>query len=364
MNSVSIYRVNAVLLLALLSVIILYYGRIFLIPLAFGILLAMLLLPVSRKLESWGVGRVWSVWLCILLILVVLALSVLVISAQLNNFLNDLPRIHQKVQQMIDALQRWLEARGGADPERLIAMVKKNIGQLGQATSNSIKSVFLGTIGGIATTGLVLVYVFFLLWKREKYEKFLLKLSQEQNRNQVRQVLAQSTQVASEYLGGRLISMLALAFFYAVGFLAVGLKNALLLALIAVIPTIIPYLGPFIGGFFPLAMALTSGEPGQAISVLIILVVVQALDNYFIEPFVLGANLDMSPFITIVSIIIGELLWGVAGMILFVPLVAVLKIFFDHIPRLHPYAYLLGEEGEGNSMPGWIDKIKAWFQKK
>jgi predicted PurR-regulated permease PerM len=363
MKSISIYRVNAVLFFCLLSVIILYYGRIFLIPLSFGILLAMLMLPVSRKLESWGISRVGSVWLCILLILVVLALGVLVISAQLNTFLEDLPQIQQKVKQLIDSLQRWVQSRLGVDPQGQMSMVKKNVGQLGQSTSNSIKSVFFSTVGGLVTTGLVLVYVFFLLWKREKYEKFLLKLSREDNRDQVCQVLAESTKVASEYLGGRLLSMLALAVIYAVGFLIVGLKNALLLSLIAVIPTIIPYLGPYIGGFFPMAMALTSPEAGLVLPVLIVLVVAQALDNYFIEPFVLGANLDLSPFITIVSIVIGEMLWGVAGMILFVPLVAVLKIFLDHIPRLHAYAFLLGEEGEATNGPGWVDKVISWFKK-
>jgi predicted PurR-regulated permease PerM len=364
MNSISIHRVNAVLVLTLLSVIMLYYGRIFFIPLTFGILLAMLLLPVSRRLESWGLGRVGSVWLCLLLILVVLAGGVLLISTQLNNFLNDLPLIQKKVQAFMDALQQWVLNQFGVAPERQIAMVKKSVGQLGQSTSNSIKSVFFGTLGGIATAGLVLVYVFFLLWKREKYEKFFLKLSREENRSQVCDVLNRSIKVASEYLGGRLISMLALALFYAIGFLIVGLKNALLLAFIAVIPTIIPYLGPAIGSFFPLAMALTSGEPGQALAVLIVLVVAQAVDNYFIEPFVLGANLNLSPFITIVSIIIGELLWGVAGMILFIPMVAVMKIFFDHIPQLHPYAYLLGDEGEGTRNPGWIDKAISLFRKK
>ncbi|MGV3504557.1 MAG: AI-2E family transporter [Adhaeribacter sp.] len=361
MNGISINRVNAGLLLALLSALILYFGRLFLIPFAFGILLAMLLLPVSRKLESWGMGRVWSVWLCILLILVVLAAGVLVISAQLNNFLQDLPLIQKKIQQLMEQLQSWVQARLGMDPGRQISLVQKNIGQVGQATQQSIKTAFLGTLGGIGTTGLVLVYVFFLLWKREKYEIFFLRLSREENRPQVQDMLSKSTKVASEYLGGRLVSMLALALFYGIGFSVIGLKNAVLLALVAVIPTIIPYLGPVIGGFFPMAMALTSGEPGMVLSVLIVLVVAQAIDNYFIEPFVLGANLDLSPFVTIVSIIIGEMLWGIAGMILFIPMVAVLKIFFDHIPHLHPYAYLLGEEAD--SGPGWIDKIKGWFGK-
>ena len=358
MNTVSIYRVNGVLLLALLSVIILYYGRIFLIPLTFGILLAMLMLPVSRKLESWGMGRVWSVWLCILLILVILAGGVMLISTQLNNFLSDLPQIQQKVQQLIDTLQQWVQARFGVVPEKQISMVKKSVGQLGQSTGNSIKSAFFGTIGGIATAALVLVYTFFLLWKREKYEKFFLKLSREENRGQVCDVLHQSIQVASEYLGGRLISMLALAILYVIGFLAVGLKNALLLALIAVIPTIIPYLGPVIGGFFPLAMALTSGDPGLAISVLIVLVVAQTLDNYFIEPFVLGSNLHLSPFVTIISIIIGEMLWGIAGMILFIPLLGIAKIIFDHVDQLKPYGYLIGDPGGQAST-----KVKDWFKK-
>ena len=358
MKSISIYRASAILLFGILLIVALYYGRTFLIPFSFGILLAMLMVPLCRKLESWGFSRIPAILVCLFLLILLVAGAVLVISTQLGNFLNDLPQIQKKVQQLIDTVQQWVQSQFGVSPQKQIEFVKKGVGQAGSSTSKFIKSFIMATIGSFGTFGLVLIYMFFLLWKREKYEEFFLKLTNPVNHPEVKETLYQITKVSSEYLGGRLISMAALAIIYIIGFSIIGLKNAFLLALIAVIPTIIPYLGPLIGGFFPLAMALTSGSSGMFLSVVIVLVIAQMIDNYFIEPFVLGSNLSLSPFITIVSIVIGELIWGIGGMILFIPLTAIAKIVFDHVPRLHPFAFLLGDDEEGE--PGWMDGIKKW----
>ena len=362
MNNISLNRFNSILLLFILIVIIFYYGRPFLIPFAFGSLLAMLLLPVCHWLERHGVNRTLAVFLSIFLILVFVAGMFAIISAQIVSFTNDLPQMQNRMQQTLDSVQQWVHNQFGMAPQKQITLLKKGITRIIKSANTQIKGMITGFVGGLTTFAIVLVYVFFLLWKREKYQNFVLQLTQKENHPQVKETLYRITKVASEYLGGRLISMAMLAVFYIIGFSIVGLKNAVLLGLIAVIPTLIPYVGPLIGAFFPLAMALTSGDTGAVLPVFIVLVLAQAIDNYFIEPFVLGSNLDLSPFMTIISIIIGELLWGVAGMVLFIPLFAIVKIICDHIPVLHPYAYLLGEDDNGE--PGWIDKMRGWFKKK
>ncbi len=320
----------------------------------------MLFLPLCKKLESWGIGRVPAIFLCIFIILLLLAGVAAALAFQGASFAKDLPQIQQKLSQVVDSLQQWVQTQFGVSPQKQIDTLKKGVSSLSKSGSNFLTTFFSGLLGSLTSFALILVYIFFLLWKREKYEEFFLKLSRNENTPEAKETLGQITKVSSEYLAGRLLSMLLLAILYSIGFSIIGLKNGVLLAIIAVIPTIIPYVGPIIGGFFPLAMAFISGSSGMVMPVAIVLIVAQALDNYLIEPFVLGSNLNLSPFITIVSIVVGELIWGVAGMILFIPLFAIIHIVADHVPALHPIAFLLGDtEGE----PKWMQKVKGWFGK-
>ncbi|KAA5543528.1 AI-2E family transporter [Adhaeribacter rhizoryzae] len=361
MRSISIYRANAVVLFGILVFYALYHARVFLIPLFFAILLAMLMVPISRKLESWGINRILATLICILIFLLFIAGIFGIIAAQAVSLSEDLPQIQQKFQQMVDWVQRWIEGQFGVTPQRQIQIMKTQVGKFLSSPGKYVSTTLSGFMGIVTGFVLVLLYFFFLMWKREKYEEFFLKLVVKENEPTVRKELQEINQVASQYLIGRLISMLFLAVFYGIGFTVVGLKNGLLLSLIAVIPTIIPYIGSIIGGFFPLMMALVTGSPGTFLPVVIILVLAQVLDNNIIEPIVEGQSLDISPIFTIVAIVIGELTWGLAGVILFVPLFAVLKIICDHVPSLHPYAFLLNNETEE---PAWVEKIKGWFKKK
>ncbi|GEO04811.1 AI-2E family transporter [Adhaeribacter aerolatus] len=361
MRSISIYRANAVLLFAILSFYALYHARTFFIPLFFAILLAMLLAPVSRKLENWGINRIGATFICMLLFLLFIAAIFGIIAAQAASLAEDLPQIQKKFQQLLDGLQSWIESQFGVAPERQITILKSQVSKFLESPGKSVSATLSGIMGLGTGFVLVLLYFFFLMWKREKYEEFFLKLVSDENRPIVKKELKDINRVASQYLIGRLISMAFLAIFYAIGFSVVGLKNGLLLSLIAVIPTIIPYIGSFIGGFFPLMMALVTGSPGMLLPVVIILILAQVIDNNIIEPIVEGESLDISPIFTIVAIVVGELTWGLAGVILFVPMFAVIKIICDHIPALHPYAFLLDNDTEE---PAWVEKIKGLFGKK
>lgn len=360
MKSISVYRVNALLLLVILTTIILYYGKIFLVPLFFSILFAMLLLPVCRKLEKWGVSRIWSNFIGIFIIILFVLIILGIIVAQGASMAQDITQIQAKAQQLIQAVQSWIQSQFGVAPQKQIAYLQKGVSKISESANKSLTSFLSGVMDLITGFVLTLLYFFFLMWKREKYKEFLLKLVDESNRAEVSRELSQITKVASQYLIGRLISMAFMAIFYMIGFTVAGLTNGPLIALIAVIPTIIPYIGSFIGSFFPVVMALVSGSPGMLLPVVIIIFIAQVIDNNIIEPIVEGESLDISPVFTIVAIVLGEQIWGVAGMVLFIPMFAILKIICIHIPALHPYGFLLSNEVEE---PKWIHKLKGWFSK-
>ncbi|RDC61722.1 AI-2E family transporter [Adhaeribacter pallidiroseus] len=359
MQGVSINRVAVVQVVGILTIIILYYGRIFLVPLAFAILFAMMLLPVSRKLEQWGTSRITSTLLCIALILLFIAVVFFIIGLQAASLSEDLPQIQQKLQQLVNAGQQWVQQQFGVAPQEQIAFLKSQISKFSQSFNKFATGLLSGSMGMLSSFALIMIYFFFLMWKREKYEAFFLKFSDAGNRPEAKQELHEITKVASQYLVARLLSMVFLAIFYMVGFSIIGLKNAVIISLVAVLPTIVPYIGSIMGGLFPLIMALVAGSSSMVVPVMVILVLAQIIDNNIIEPLVEGNSLNLSPFITIIAIVLGELIWGIAGMILFIPLFAIIRIICGHIPALHPYSFLLENDVKE---PKWIEKVKGWFK--
>jgi predicted PurR-regulated permease PerM len=124
----------------------------------------------------------------------------------------------------------------------------------------------------------------------------------------------------------------------------------------------VPFVGTLVGGIFAAGTVLITQSAGSALAIIGILAVIQMIDEYLIEPYVVGGNIQLSPLAVIVALVIGGLLWGVAGMVLFIPFLGIAKIIFDHVPSLHPYSYLIGDEEE-SSGPSMKDKIKSWFKK-
>jgi predicted PurR-regulated permease PerM len=131
----------------------------------------------------------------------------------------------------------------------------------------------------------------------------------------------------------------------AIGFMTLGVDHAVLFALLAAILNIIPYIGVIVGGLFPVMIVLvTQDNSWIALGVLGVTVVVQFLDNNFIYPKVVGSSVSINPLVSILALIVGNLIWGTAGMILALPLAGMLKVVMDNIKCVRPYGYLMGEE--------------------
>jgi predicted PurR-regulated permease PerM len=358
MRSISLSQANGVLLLALLSVALLYVGRLFLIPLAFALLLAMLLRPVSNWLERRGLGRAGAALLCLLLVVAFVGGLAWIISAQGANIADEWPQLKQQLHQELARIQQQLQERLGVAPHRQLQFVREQLAKVSQSVNALVGASLKGLLGVVGGFVLVLLYLFFLLWQRHKLRRFALQLAEPEHRSKVANILEQVSKVGGQYLIGRLLSMVFLALVYGVGFSIIGLKNAVLLSLIAVLPTIVPYVGAYIGAAFPLAMALASGDSGLVLPTVGVILLAQVIDNNIIEPIAMGSALHLSPLFTIVAVVLGELVWGIPGMILFEPLLAIVRIACSHVPALHPYAYLLEDEMK---QPRWLKKVKGLF---
>jgi predicted PurR-regulated permease PerM len=200
--------------------------------------------------------------------------------------------------------------------------------------------------------------------QRNKYEKFVVMLYQEEKRNEAKEMIDKISRVAQQYLTGRLVAAFIMGILFLIGFWVIGLKNAVVLSLIVAIMTIIPYVGALIGGLVPFFMSIIDGSFNQSIWVIIIILLVNVIDHYFIEPYVVGGSVNISPFFTIFVLILGGVVWGIAGIILFLPLSGILKIVFENVDGLQPYGSLIGDQRDSPGHENLWSTLKELFNRR
>jgi predicted PurR-regulated permease PerM len=357
-------RINQYLLFGILLTVALYYGKIVLVPIVFGIMLAMLMTPVCRRLDSKGWPRAASCTVCIIILLVALCGLLGIVVAEVKSFVKDIALIEEKARETIRAAQDFIEEKFHIEPEQQAALAKKQVDSMSSSAGTYISMIFGGMASAIGGILLTLAYTFLFIYNKERYETFFIRLYKNEDPRKVKEIVGQVSHVAQQYLTGRAMSVATLTVLYAIGLLIIGIKNALLLSAIAALLTIVPYIGSAIGGLFPCAMALVTEDSIQpALWVIGVITFIQAIDNYFIEPRMVGGEVNLSALVSIMSIIVGGLIWGVAGMILFIPMLGIAKIVFDHVESLKPYGYLIGDPDENRS-PSLSQWIAQKFKKK
>ena len=357
-------RINKMLFFIILISIILHFGRDFLVLIAFAALLAMLMTPLSDRLEKHRINRIISSLLSVLIIVSVIAGVIMLLSAQIANINQDFPQIKSRVGEMSADVQLWISNTFGINMEQQVDKIKEDGSGMMSSAGGILTGMLTGTVTLIGSFLLVLVFTFLFLLQREKYENFVVMLYKNDRREEAKEIIEKISKIAQKYLAGRLISIVLLAIIYTIGFMIIGLKNAILLSAIAAVVTFIPYVGPFIGGLVPFFMAIVGGSFNQAAWVLVIVVVAQFIDNYLIEPYVVGGAVNISAFFTIFILILGGVVWGIAGVILFLPLLGIIKIIFENVEGLEPYAYLIGDQKDPSETGGLWSKIKGLFSGK
>jgi len=353
-------RINRILLFAILISIVLYFGRQFFILICFSGLLAMLMTPLSNKIESHGVSRVISSLISVLIIVVVFSGVITLLYAQIENIGKELPLVMLRYEEIKLAVQTWINDSLGVSSQQLRVHTSDVFNNAGSFLTNMVKS----TINFIGSLFVVLVFIFLFLMQRDKYESFVIMLYKEEKRIRAKEMIDKISRVAQQYLTGRLVAACIMGVLFLIGFLIVGLKNSVVLALIVAIMTIIPYVGALIGGLAPLFISLIDGPLDQSVWVVIIVLLVNTIDHYFIEPYIVGGSVNISPFFTILVLIIGGLLWGIAGIILFLPLSGIIKIVFENVQGLQAYGFLIGDQRDSIAHKNTWAQIKGIFSRR
>lgn len=332
-------KANYLLFFVIAVLLLLYHLSSLLVTLTFGIFMAMLIVPFSNFLERNKFHIVLSSLISTLVLFSISAIFFYLFVFQINQFADELPVVQEELQAAIERMQQEVASSTGESQQDMPGL---------DTFWENIETSIADFIGGILSFSfqffLVFIYVFLFLLYRDKFMDFIISFySNGQEEENTREALHKISKVVYHYLWGRLQVMLALAIMYYITFLIFGLPYALLITLFGAFITIIPYIGPLLSGVLPVAFALVFFDDFTHILIFVICIfTIQMIESYVLEPFLIGKEVRLNALTVIFAVIFGGVVWGVAGMILFVPIFATLKIISNHTDGMESLGALLG----------------------
>lgn len=336
----------------------LYICRDFLVPISFAALLAMLLYPVVNKFENWKLPKTLSIVLSLLILFLIVGLVITILTTQISGFAEDLPVIKENLTGKISKLQGLIHDRTGVAPEKQLAILKERVSGMIEMGGSYAQKILSGTTGTLGNFGLVVIYTFFFLLYRVRFANFILKITPVKDEKRTKNVISEISKVTQKYLSGVFTVMIILAVLNVTGLLIIGVRHAIFFGVVAAMLNIIPYIGSFLGGLIPVIYVfITKDSLGFVAATAAVFVTTQFLENNFFTPLIVGSKVKVNPLATMVSLFIGSFLWGVAGMILFIPFLGVTKIIFDNVESLEPYGYLIGEDESSGDQDNLLKKL-------
>ncbi|MCC9165631.1 AI-2E family transporter [Pontibacter harenae] len=347
-----------ILLFLVLLVYVLVAAREFLYPIFMAVLFSYLLYPVVKKLEEWGVPRILANFITIILSTLAIVGLFVLLYKQLSTFLSDFPSLQEQALKNLDRLQYAIDDKFGDTDSANEHWLRKQVYNAFEISGGFIADVLMATTNTITKFGLIPVYMFLLLYYRNKFENFILRLLPSFRHSSTQCVIDEIASVMKRYMSGVVIVILILCVINSIGLLIIGVDYAILLGIIAALINFIPYFGTLIGGAFPVIYTLmVQGDPQKTLVVVGFFLLVQFTENNILTPNITGNKVNINPMFTILSIVVGGMIWGLPGMFVAVPFLGMFKVYCDNHSELNAYSFLLGTDGtEEHALT--IDKIK------
>lgn len=325
----------------------LYFGRDLFIPISFALLISFVLYPVCAWMEKKGLSRMTAIVINITILTIVILAIILLLTNQFFNFLNEWPSLQSKLKTSFEQLSEAMISTYGISREQQMDW----LAQVSDQTASNFMRVIQRTISFSAFSLVMLIlipiYSILLLYYRHLWVNVLFRLFPNEKRESIKEILLLSIQAYHNFIKGMGLVYLAVGVLNSIGLLLLGVPHAILFGFIASILTFIPYVGILVGSLLPITMAwATYDSIWYPVGIVGIFMFVQYLEANVIFPFAVSKRLNVNTLVMLVAIFAGGILWGVAGMILFVPFVGILKLIADHNPNLKTLALALGTKQE------------------
>jgi predicted PurR-regulated permease PerM len=333
----------------LLISILLYFGKVLFIPLSFAMLISFILYPVCKLMEKKGVNKSVAIFLSIIGMLILICSIAYLVILQIIAFSNEWQFFKIKLMETAIQMSNYLSESFDLSSENQIVFLKNLINNSGTQTISFLQTTLYSISESIFYLVIIPVYSVLILYHRQLLVNLLYQIFPFEKKESIREILIGTIHAYYNFIKGMLMVYLIVGVLNSIGLAIIGIPHPILFGFTASILTFIPYVGILISSLLPIAISwITFNSIWYPIGVIIVFGIVQILEAYIIFPFAVGNRLKINTLAILIVIIIGGILWGTAGMILFIPFLSITKLIAERTKGLETLTILLGE-GDKNS---------------
>jgi len=353
---------------AMAAVILTVYAMIvakpLLMPLLFAGFLAILLVPMCNFMERYGVPRFLSAIVSITFSLAVLLFVGFFLIEQLRGFAEDAEMFTQRLEEILQSADAIAAQYFNLDVQLNLDYLVTSITEYVSENAASLTRGISGAASTLTTMMLLPVFMFLILLFRDMLKTFLriaFARGDKATEEKVDAIISRIKTLIQHYITGLLMVIGILAVIYSAMLLIIGVDHAIFFGVFAAMLNVIPFIGPLMGSILPILYSLiTMDSLLFPVAILAGFYVVQLFEGNFFTPVIVGSKVSMNALMTLLLLLVGSQIWGLAGMILFIPLGAILKIVSDEVESLKPYGFLLGrvESDKSEDRSGLAKRIR------
>lgn len=323
---------------------ILLIAQDILVPLVFSVMIAVLLHPVVNFFVRFRMNKVVAIIVTLVLTFIIVAALAVLIFRQIGQLSESWPLLVDKFTLMLNDISRWVSRYFDLSQWKVNRWITNAKSEMLSMSNAEVGQTLYALGNGIVTLLLIPVYVFLLLYYNKLLIEFIHRVFESSDQNRISAIISETKTVIQRYLSGLVIEAIIVAILNIVALLVLGIEYAILLGILGALLNVIPYIGGLIAVALPMAIALaTKSTPMYAVYVLALYYFIQLIDNNIIVPLIVSSKVKINALFAIIAVFAGNELWGVSGMFLSIPLLAIVKLICDHIDSLKPYGFLLGD---------------------
>jgi predicted PurR-regulated permease PerM len=328
-----------------LVVAVLYIGQGIIMPVLTAFFISLMLLPVYRFLRKHKMPETVAILLAIILLVVVVGLIGWFFASQLGTLANDFPQIKKNVGIHLKSLSNWVSGISHYSTKEQVGLITKKGDDLMNVAGGLASGAALTVTNLFIFVALLPIYIYLMLFYKDIILRFTFMWFKTEDHPQVKNAIYEAESIVKSYLVGLLIQVSYMTVLMGGLLLIFGIKHALLIAVIFAILNLIPYVGALLGNIIGVLLTLTSStDLLPVVTVLLVIAGVQFLDNNILMPRIVGSKIKINALIAILGVLIGGAIAGISGMFLSMPIIAVMKVMFDHTENFKQWGVLLGDQ--------------------
>lgn len=329
---------------SILIIVLLYLGKTLFIPLSFSILISFILYPICKWMEKKGISQTIAIFISIFGMTLFFGTVIYLLFTQVIEFSNEWHILQMKLLETANQLSFFLAERFDLSSEKQMNFIKNVVSNSGIQAISLLKTTLYSLSESVFYLLIIPLYSALILYYRQLLVNVLYHIFPSEKKEIIREILVETIHTYYNFIKGMLVVYLIVGILNSVGLAIIGIPHPFLFGFIASILTFVPYVGIFISSLLPITVSwLTYNSIWYPIGVIAVFSVVQILEAYIIFPFAVGSRLKINTLVIILVVILGGILWGAAGMILFIPLLSIAKLIAERTKGLKTLSMLLGD---------------------